>query len=362
MASEVRRDDASLIQRLREEPWRYDFFQAVRLLERAAQLDAAAGKKTPARPVGYDHAPAEEAVRFRALPSLAFPSAEIAAILGDEAGAVAEPLRMIVAFLGLTGPAGVLPEHYTAMVISRIRDRDYALREFLDLFTHRTVSLFYRAWEKYRFAYGYERMRRADSPDDDCFTTCLYSLVGLGTGKLRRRLAFDDETFLYYAGHFAHFPRSATSLEILLADYFELRVAVRQFCGQWLTLEPDDYSLLPSRQLREGRNNQQGVNMVIGERVWDIESKFRVRVGPLTYRQFCRFMPSGDRLTPLCQMVRSYVGPHLDFDVQVVLQAKEVPRCRLGNRADPARLGWNAWVRSVDFEVDVDDAVFCLKG
>jgi type VI secretion system protein ImpH len=203
--------------------------------------------------------------------------------------------------------------------------------------------------------------RHAGGADDDCFTHCLYSLTGLGTEKLRR-LEFDNETFLYYAGHFAHFPRAAVSLELILGDYFALPVAVRQFCGQWLTLESGDYSLLSSRKMPAGRNNQQGVNMVVGERVWDIESKFRIRIGPLTYRQFCRFMPSGDQLTRLCLMVRSCVGPHLDLDVQLVLQAAQVPRCRLGNRAHPARLGWNTWVPSVEFVVDVDDAVFSLKG
>lgn len=364
MAAEVRRNDAAVTQRLQEEPWRYDFFQAVRLLERAAQAEVAAGKRVPARPVGYDYAPEEEVARFHALASLAFPPAPIAAVSSDSAAQSpgARSAQMVVAFLGLTGPCGVLPEHYTALLISRIRERDYALRDFLDLFTHRTVSLFYRAWEKYRFPYGYERLRRSGDSGDDCFTSCLYGLVGLGSSKLRRRLAFDDETLLYYAGHFAHFPRAAISLEIVLADYFELPVSIRQFCGQWLYLELNDYSLLPSKRLRAGRNNQLGMSMVVGERVWDIESKFRVRVGPLTYRQFCQFMPSGERLTPLWQMARSYVGTHLDFDVQLVLRAEEVPCCRLGNRSDPARLGWNTWVRSNDFEEDVDDAIFCLKG
>ncbi len=100
---------------------------------------------------------------------------------------------------------------------------------------------------------------------------------------------------------------------------------------------------------------------MIGERVWDVQSKFRVRLGPLRYRQFVEFMPPGSALRPLCQLTRSYVGPEFDFDVQPVLLAAEVPWCRLsGDGADGPLLGWNTWVRARPFEHDVCDAVFFL--
>ena len=94
-----------------------------------------------------------------------------------------------------------------------------------------------------------------------------------------------------------------------------------------------------------------------GQRVWDVQSKFRLRVGPIGYEEFRRLMPSGDRLLPLCQFVRTYAGPEWDFDVQLVLRRREVPECRLDGNA---RLGWNIWVRSGEFQRDVDDAVFRL--
>src|SRR5262249_36267283 len=132
------------------------------------------------------------------------------------------PLEMLVAFLGLTGPQGVLPQHYTALLLRRIREKDHALHDFLDLFNHRAVSLFYRAWEKYRLPFAYERSRLDGSEEADACTRSLYCLVGLGTGSQRGRLAIDDEAFLFYSGHFAHHPRSASGLEGLLEDYFEL--------------------------------------------------------------------------------------------------------------------------------------------
>ena len=109
--------------------------------------------------------------------------------------------------MGLTGPSGVLPEHYTRLLIERLRAKDYTLRDFLDLFNHRVISLFYRAWEKYRFQFVYEQVKLGAVGDEteDFFTKCLYCLVGMGTGGLRGRQKIDDETFLYYGGHLRTF-------------------------------------------------------------------------------------------------------------------------------------------------------------
>ena len=113
---------------------------------------------------------------------------------------------------------------------------------------------------------------------------------------------------------------------------------------------------------RPGRYTALGSEAVIGQRVWDVESKFRVRLGPLGYAEFRRLLPDGDMLRPVREMVRLYAGPHLEFDVQLVLNRREVPRCRLGgDSASASRLGWNTWVRHGEFAADVDDAVFASK-
>jgi type VI secretion system protein ImpH len=254
----------------------------------------------------------------------------------------------------------------------------YALRDWLDLFNHRLVSFFYRAWEKYRFVLPYER-GEFEHPESDPFTRCLSSLVGLGTPHLQGRLSItggepvaswgdrralaqiEDMALLYYSGMFAHRPRCAVSLEAILRDYFAIDVQVRQFQGQWLSLEPSCQSRLGNG----GGNNKLGVSTVIGEKVWEIQSKIRIRVGPLRYDRFVHFMPNlrdvarGNAFFLMTHLVRLYLGPSLDFDVQVILLAEEVPECRLSDgESDGPLLGWNTWLRSTPFGADAEDAVF----
>ena len=168
---------------LGKDPWRVGFFQAVRLLGRSAVRREMVG--------GFPVDPKNEVVRFKAHPSLEFPASEIQAFSENEA--TGQP-SMTVTFMGLTGPMGVLPHSYTELVMERTRYRDHALGAFLDIFNHRLLSLFYRAWEKYRPWVARER------GEDDAMTGALFSLVGLGTPGLLGRLAVPDRALLLDAG------------------------------------------------------------------------------------------------------------------------------------------------------------------
>jgi type VI secretion system protein ImpH len=327
-----------------EEGYRFDFFQAVRVLERLY----------PDRhPVGRDANPAEEAVRFRSHLSLSFPPSAIYEVTRAQDGG--GPARMTVAFMGLTGLLGVLPRHYTELLLERMRRKDEGLRDFLDLFNHRLISLFYRAWEKYRFPIAYERAV-SKGEGEDRFTSHLFDLIGLGTKGLRGRLEeVEDEPLLFYAGLLAQHPRSASALEGLLKDYFEVPVSVTQFIGQWLPLSEANRSRLGWGEV----NNALGVSAVAGSWVWDQQAKFRLQLGPLTFTEFCQFLPSADGFRTLAAITRFSAGEECDFDICLILKADEVPWCRLGGNSEPAaRLGWSTWLKSREFTADAVDAIF----
>jgi type VI secretion system protein ImpH len=263
---------------------------------------------------------------------------------------------MTVSFLGLAGPSGVLPQHYTTAVIRGLREKSVALRDFLDVFNHRLVSLFWRAWAKYRLPVAYEQgLRRGGDPVSDT----LRAFTGLAGDHLRDRTRVGDETVLHYAGHLSHFPRSAEGLRAMLSDYFGRPVRVQQFYGRWLPLAESERTRLPGREGAAGTYCALGVDATLGERVWDVQGSFRLHIGPLSYPQFLRFMPEGDDLSRLGELTKLYVGPALSFDVQLTLKRDEVPMTRLGGVGDgAARLGWNTWLRHAPEWRDRDDAVF----
>lgn len=344
MAAESGGADRPLIQLLFDDSYRFSFFQAVRLLERIY----------PERqPIGRDgDAPAREVARFRTRPSLAFPASEIyqitrPTIAEDEPA----PPEMIVTFLGLTGPLGLLPHHYTELVAERVRYKDTALGDFLDLFNHRMISLFYRAWEKYRFPIAYER------GELDRFTEYLFDLIGMGTKGLRgNRLEMPDQGLLFYGGLVAQHPHSASAVEAIVGDYFNVPAHVGQFAGQWLKLDDENFSRLGVA------NSQLGISAIAGTRVWDDQSRFRINLGPLRLDEFKAFLPVGSAFKPVMGLVRFLVGKEFDFDIRLVLKAEEVPDCKLGTRAaEQPMLGWTTWLNTRGFTKDDSQVVLSAR-
>jgi type VI secretion system protein ImpH len=322
---------------LRENPTSFEFFQAVRVLERLYPQRETVGKFG---------APAAEVARFASNPDTAFPASEIQQL--ELSGGRA---RMSVNFMGLTGPEGVLPYYYSLLISERIRARDTTLRDFLDIFHHRMISLFYRAWEKYRFAVSYERDQQ------DRVTQHLKDLIGLGGTGLQERLSIRDDALLFYAGLFAPRQRSATALQQLLEDYFGVPVEVEQFVGGWYPLSASTHCTLGD----EGDASEQlGWGAVAGEEVWDPQARVRLRLGPLTRRQYDQFLPTGSAYEPLKTLTRFFSGDQFDFEVQLVLARDEVPECALGAEVPGSPLGWCTWMRSRPFSRDADDTILTL--
>jgi len=332
--------DKPLNQILLDEPYRFEFFQAVRLLEKV---------RPERRAVGRNAMPHEEVVRFRSRVALDFPASEVHEINeAVDAKTGDERLEMLVNFMGMVGVSGVLPQPYTDLVLDRVRHRDTAMWSFLDIFTHRAVSMFYRAWRKYRFPVGYER-------GNDEFTAYLYDLVGLGTKGLRGRMSLADESLLPYAGLIAQRPHSTNALENVLSDYFGTTARIRQFFGQWLALDSADYTRLGNQ------NSILGESSIAGTRIWEQQSKFRVRLGPLDFKQFQEFLPNGSAYEPLRSIIRFMVGLEFDFDVQLLLKAQQVPSTILTTRAmRKPMLGWTSFLKTKPFTADDEQVVLQL--
>jgi type VI secretion system protein ImpH len=325
--------------RLFAEPYCFEFVQAVRLLRHFY----------PHRKnVGLFQPPHSEVVRFSVRPSLSFPASQVHELEERENA----PPVMHVNFMGTVGPLGVLPLYYTELVAERLKEKDRTLRDFLDIFHHRIISLFYRAWQKYRFPVGFEQ------GEDDTFSQYLLDTVGLGTAGLQNRQAITDKSLLFYAGLFAQQPRSAEGLKLVLRDYFEVPVQIEQFLGAWYQLNPDSQCNLTEASLD---CQQLGFGAVVGDEIWDPQSRIRVVLGPLPLKRYLDFLPSGTAYQPLCSMVRFFAGDEFDFEAQLILEREQVPACELGGAGEAApQLGWVSWSKTRELDYNPCETILQL--
>ena len=331
MANTDRTAAYALVLRLMEKPHAFDFFQAVRRIECARPREPRIGASTRLK---------EDPVRFAQQASLAFPSSTVDRY--DSRGGAERADRLSVNFIGLFGPNGALPLHLTEYSRDRERNsRDGTFQSFCDVFHHRMISMFYRAWAVNQPARSFDRV--AADPESDQFGVYIASVFGLGMPGLRNRDALPDIVKQHFAGRLAAQTRSPEGLEQAIGDYFGVTVRLDEFIGQWIDLPHGS-------TLRLGESPETGClgqTAIVGTRIWDRQQRFRLRIGPLSFREYLRFLPGGRSFARLVAWVRNYAGFEYLWDAQVILDKREVPGTRLGGSAEGgAMLGWTTWIKS----------------
>ena len=317
---------ATFWRELREAPWQHDFFHALRRLENLY----------PDRPrLGQARRPQDEALRLGQSPELSFAPAALHAATeptGSSAG------RIDVRFFGLFGPNGPLPLHLTEYARERLlHANDAAFTRFADLFHHRLLLLFYRAWAQA------QPTTNLDRQGDDRFSAFVGSLVGIGTPALRNRDSADDHARLHFAGVLSSPVRSAEGLAKMLSGVLQRPVQVEQFVGTWMPLPETERTRIGRNALGERQHpgNCVGGGAVLGRAVWDRQHNFRIHVGPLDAQAFAALLPDGDNLPRIVPLVKHYVGDELHWDLRLVLKRDQVRPARPGVYG---RLGWTSWL------------------
>lgn len=331
------------------------FFQTVRLLELHTRWSRPGTLSLASAHIGTDTRPEDESVRFHVTLGLRFPGAEISSLVWPEKTRKPD---LHVAFFGLTGPMGALPSFYSETLITRKRMRDTAMIDFYDLFNHRSISLFYRAWAKYRLPIAFERAPKALG---DPISQFLLALLGLGAEATRNRQSIGDSALVRLSGHLSKRVRSAIGLRQVLEEEFGLPVEVQELQGSWISIDPADQTRLPDVMHPKGSYAQLGVSTVVGASVWDCQNRFRVRIGPLSLEQFRTFFEAHGLREKFIDLTRFYVGPGQDFDLRLVLKREQVPATQLGMAINASHLGQTTWLLSDSALRDRDDPILSSR-
>lgn len=347
-ATNMTPNDSPLLERLFTRGWEFDFFQAVWLLERYGGGDVPVGDRGP---VG------RESFRFRPDVSLGFPATDVRRITRcTDLASDTFYYQAEVTFMGLYGVSTPLPLHYATDILRSVEQSGSSaaeaaepdsqeaaaqgpgptpVRDFLDIFHHRLVSLFYRSWLKYRYD------RSFGMPDRDVITDYLLWLIGYSRDYNEATVGVPPIRLLRYAGILTQRPRSAVMLEGMLLDYWEdLAVEVRQCGGRWVPISPAD------RNCTGVTNSTLGRDLTVGEQVYDLSGAFNVTLGPMNWTTYLSFLPDKNRFAETRALVNHYCADPLTFTFELRLHAGEIPETRLSSDGDAGRLGFTSWVRT----------------
>ncbi|MEO6910384.1 MAG: type VI secretion system baseplate subunit TssG [Edaphobacter sp.] len=331
------------------EGYRFEFIQALRLLD---QLDASIKQSVPG-----ESAPGHESFKLRSAVGFNFPPSEIHGITPPSAQ-VSKP-ELVANFFSLAGSSAPLPDWVAELLMQQARNRDTGLRDFLDIFHHRLLTLLYRIRLRHRpwldpaltapNGAASQTSGSNQARSQNRMSGYLLAFSGLGLQELRNRLPLSDEELLPYAGLLWQSPRSMVGLERILTYAFSIEVRSVQMIGVWRRLERDDWTRLGmSRDHRKeftrsaGQNNSLGRTTVLGTRAWDSQGRFDIVLSPLTFQQFQNFLPGGPLYIKLAALVRFYAGELVDCGIRLCLAPSDIPMTRLGE----SRLGWTSWLRT----------------
>ena len=323
MACEKREQDSPLKENLFNDYYCFSFFRAVHILESLSPDD---------KPVGHTLNPGEEPVRFSVKPGLLFPPSEISCLSREN---VDGPAKMDVAFMGLIGPSGILPHWYNELAVERAKEKDHTIPRFFDIFHHRLISLFYLAWKRNRFPENYL------PGAEDRLSHYLLSLIGLGTAGSHAENSLPLESLIFYSGLLSRRTPSVSAITATVEYFSGAQATIDQFVERLIDLNKDNLSKIGAA------NNALGINTICGSYIKEIQTNFRVNLGPVGFKEYLRFLPNGDSLKPIFSLVKYMAGPEFDFDLRIYLKRDEVPLCSvgLGDAATP-RLGWTTWLKT----------------
>jgi type VI secretion system protein ImpH len=315
-------DRVAWLRALGATPYAFDFHQALRRVEVAFRQLPRWGEAAK---------PRDEPLRLGQDPSFEFVPAAVRAFTPPNDSS---PARLAVGFLGLFGPQGPLPLHLTEYARDRIRQAgDTTFASFVDLFHHRMLALFHRAWSRSRATVSRDR------PEHDRFRTYVGAAFGFGMPAQFDAGAVPDRAKLYFGGLFAMASRPPDGLKAILSGYFEKQVHITEFMGEWLELHEDD-------RFRLGHSPEVsclGRSTVLGRRVFSRSHKFRISLGPLGEADFARFLPRTRGLEQLSALVRAYAGPQLAWDLELIPAEDALTQLRLGRAG---RLGLSSLLGS----------------
>lgn len=306
----------SALDQVQKAPWRYGFLNLMRRVD--AQLCEASPSSS--------WQPQMEKFRLGQTPTMTFAPREIAQVKWLEGR-----LHLSLYSLGLWGPNGPLPLHFTELALNRSESRhDPTLVDFSNIFHHRWLTQFWQAWRCGQSAGG-----GLDKPEHDRFGFYIASLSGQDLQESTESPLL-DHVRLAASAHLVRESRNPDGLAATLANYFSVPFEIEEFTLQWISVAENEITRIGA----PAQSSVIGNGALIGQAVPDMQYKFRLIIGPLELEEYLRFLPRGKNLPALAELVRAFIGFEFCWEIELQLKPFSAPSAVLGGMQ---RLGWTTW-------------------
>jgi type VI secretion system protein ImpH len=285
MGREAQSPHSRLSPRLEAELNRINFYRFCQLLE----------KQNPGKPLmGSTSHPSDDAVQFAPHPGMGFPVSELKGVEYDEDDNSKPPV-IRTTFMGMYGVDSPLPTAYLDDITQR-REGHEALQGFLDIFSHRILTQFYRIWRKYSYPATFE------PGGTDSISQSLLGLVGLGIPGTAKNIATPVSRFLSLLGVLQQPGKTQEGMQALvslLAPGTQVRVS--PYCLRPIEVSKplgffgDDDFLLDG-------------NTPLGDEAMDANSQLLVALSTDDEREAQGWKPDGLLYQDFLVMLRVYLG------------------------------------------------------
>lgn len=298
-----------LTEQLGKDIWRVNFYRFCQLLE----------QENPDGPLlGTTEKPTTDPVRFRPWPGMGFPGSELRTVEMDEEH-LDLPSTVRTTFLGMYGVDSPLPTAYLDDIAQR-REGYEATTAFLDIFSHRITTQYYRIWRKYAYPATFE----AGGADET--SQCLLGLVGLGIPGTAGNVATPVSRFLALLGAMRLPTRNAegirqlvsllapdTTATIISPDPVKVQVAQRSGLGK-------EYRVSLSQRATLGKTGKEACSRIL------------LMLATSDPEEAEGWLPGGQLHTDLMVLLRVYLGYRSDVRLRLTVPVSVLPEPRLGQK------------------------------
>ncbi len=301
-------------------PQKYDLLRAIYLLERLASYQTKNLEEKEFR----------KHIRIKGVTTLNFESSDVYSIQYDNTKK--DLITLATPFFSFTSNSGPLPQPFCELILDRERNKDCATSDFLDIFLHRMVTLFYLGKKKRDPSLVWKK----DSQTS--IERIVDSLASLGRSSTEFK-TFSDVQWLRHAGIFGGAPRSSSNLLTLIKNRMNLNnITCCEFNGSWSNISSQQSSLGAGYE-----NTFLGKNAVLGKKSWNLSSGLLIEIKKLDMRMFLSLLPTGKKNAELVKLIYRFLPRNISVLLKLSLGQQNIKNCKL-SRQSTMRLGWNSWL------------------